>query len=108
MAAPFDFSGTWRSSYFLTRIVAKVSQSGNRVWGVVEVTGPLGGTDLYHVNGRVKGMQVVAWHYNGRQFRGRATGEEKAEGVLTTKAGDRLNLKAVRVEHSQAGGERPA
>lgn len=108
MAEPFDFAGIWRSSYFLATIVARVSQAGNRVWGVVEVIGPLGGRDLYHVNGRVKGAKVVAWHHNGRRFQGRATGEENAEGVLTTRAGDKLNLKAVRVTHGQAGGERPA
>ncbi len=104
----FDFSGIWRSSYLLTGILARVSQDGDRVWGVVEVTGLLGGKDVYHVTGRVKGPRVVAWHHNGRLFRGWATSLENVEGVLTTRAGDKLNIKAVRVSPGQAGGERPS
>lgn len=108
MAEPFDFSGIWRTSYFLADIVARVSQEGNRVWGVVEVIGPLGGKDIYHVKGRVHGFRVTAWHSNGRTFNGRAVAQDKAEGILTIKSGDRLSLKAARVAQGQAGGERPA
>ncbi|WP_415518082.1 MAG: hypothetical protein ACEB74_10125 [Desulfovibrio aminophilus] len=107
MSTPFDFSGVWRTRYFLADITARVSQAGDRVWGVVEVVGPLGGKDLYHVRGRVSGPQVVAWHHNGRQFRGRATALDKAEGVLTVKSGDTLNIRAVRQSRGQAGGEKP-
>lgn len=108
MSEPFDFSGVWRTRYFLASITARISQAGNRVWGVVEVAGPLGGKDLYHVQGQVQGRAVTAWHYNGRTFQGRATDQNKAEGVLTIKSGDTLNIRAVRESRGQAGGARPA
>ncbi|MES9996740.1 hypothetical protein [Desulfovibrio aminophilus] len=107
MSTPFDFSGIWRSRYFLADIVARVSQAGDQVWGVVEVISPLGGKDFYHVRGQVQGQAVTAWHYNGRTFQGRATAMDKAEGVLTVKSGDRLNIRAVRQSRGQAGGEKP-
>jgi hypothetical protein len=93
----FDFRGTWKSSYLFSDIVVFVAQNKDKVHGVVEVHKFFGGKDLYHFEGVVQGSAVAAWHHNGRRFEGKATGKDQAAGILTTRSGARLGLKAKRV-----------
>ena len=93
----FDFSGTWKSSYFFSDIMISCIQNHDRVYGLVELCGMFGKKDVYHFEGKVKGDAVTAWHHSGRHFEGQATGKNMAAGTLFVRSGARLGIKARRV-----------
>ncbi len=88
--------GVWKASCLGSAIEATVRQEGDALSGVCHVTGPLGQRDTYHFSGWAVQNEVLAWHHNGRLFRGRLQPNGHLSGVLYTATGQDLALEAVR------------
>ncbi|WP_319543128.1 hypothetical protein [uncultured Pseudodesulfovibrio sp.] len=103
--ASYDFTGTWKSSYFLSEIVAYITQEGDNISGHAIVKDVLfGKKNVYHFNGTASGLIISAHHHSGRTFEGKAVGKHLALGILTTRRGFQAKLKAKRVSLTPKAG----
>lgn len=94
----FDFTGTWRSNYFLSEIVAHITQGNGVISGRAIVRDTLfGGKDIYHFQGAAHGLDITAHHHSGRTFKGKMVGDNLIQGILTTQNGFRAKIKAKRI-----------
>ena len=88
----------WEARYLLAVATAEMERNGEEIHGVVNVKEPLREANTYHFNGTIKGDVVLASHYSGHSFCGKLIGERKISGVLTTRTGTRMEMKAERRE----------
>jgi len=93
----FDFTGVWRSSYFLVNIIVHVRQQEQKVFGHAEIISLFGSKNIYHFTGEVERENVCASHHSGHSFTGKATAPNKAQGVLSLRNGGTLGLRAKRI-----------
>ncbi len=88
--------GRWQAYYLGTKVVADMERDGREIRGVAQVYSPFGKKDTYHFNGRVQNGILRAAHHSGHRFKGRLTSPEEVVGVLTTRNGHKLRVRAVR------------
>jgi len=91
-----DISGLWRGSLYGSDLQALVEQDGHNVKAEVVVHALTGETNLYHVVGAIFNGHMYVLHGSGHVFEGSARGNELC-GVLTTKGGSKIELKATKV-----------
>ena len=94
-AAETDVAGVWRGSLYGSNLQAVVEQDGNAVKAQVVVSALTGETNVYHVVGAIFNGHLYMLHGSGHVFEGDAKGNELT-GVLTTKGGSKVELRAVR------------
>ncbi|MBU1564639.1 MAG: hypothetical protein KJ630_03295 [Proteobacteria bacterium] len=99
----FFFSGAlgnssevWESRYLLAKAVIELEHEGQDIHGVVFLKEPFREVAPYHFKGSIEGDVVKASHYSGHCFRGKVVDNGEIAGILTTRTGIRLNLKANR------------
>ena len=95
-----DFRGVWKMRHLFVTAVAGVERDGNAIHGVARVYGLSGKVDTYHFSGTVLEDRIEASHADGHFFRGRLVGPEEVSGVLITKTGIRLDIRAERCQPS--------
>ncbi len=101
-----DISGLWRGSLYGSDLQARVDQDGHNVKAEVVVRALTGETNIYHVVGAVIRGHLYVLHGSGHVFEGDARGDEIV-GVLTTKGGSRIELRATKVPAAPAGQDTP-
>lgn len=102
---PYDFTGIWKSRYFLSEIVAHITQKKEVISGRAIVRDMLfGGENVYHFQGMAHGLDITARHHSGKTFQGKIIGKNLAQGILTTQNGFKANLKAKRVSLTPKAG----
>lgn len=106
-AADENCAGVWKMRHLFVTAKAGVEQEGSRIRGVAHVQGLCGRIDVYHFAGTFLDGDVQAFHSDGHSFRGRFSGPEEISGVLTTKTGMRLEIRAARCKPPPEG-ESPA
>ena len=94
-AAEPNVAGIWRGSLYGSDMQAVVEQDGNAVKAEVVVSALTGETNVYHVVGAIFNGHLYMLHGSGHIFEGDAKGNELT-GVLTTKGGSKVELRAVR------------
>jgi len=94
-AAEANIAGDWRGSLYGSDLQAEVEQDGNAVKARVVVKALTGETNVYHVVGAIFNGHLYMLHGSGHVFEGDAKGNELS-GVLTTKGGSKVELRAVR------------
>lgn len=94
-AAETNVAGIWRGSLYGSDLQAVVEQDGNAVKAQVVVNALTGETNVYHVVGAIFNGHLYMLHGSGHIFEGDAKGNELT-GVLTTKGGSKVELRAVR------------
>ena len=94
-AAETNVAGDWRGSLYGSDLQAEVEQDGNSVKARVVVKALTGETNVYHVVGAIFNGHLYMLHGSGHVFEGDAKGNELT-GVLTTKGGSKVELRAVR------------
>jgi hypothetical protein len=94
-AAETNVAGIWRGSLYGSDLQAVVEQDGNAVKAQVVVNALTGETNVYHVVGAIFNGHLYMLHGSGHVFEGDAKGNELT-GVLTTKGGSKVELRAVR------------
>ena len=94
-AAETNVAGIWRGSLYGSDLQAVVEQDGNAVKAQVVVSALTGETNVYHVVGAIFNGHLYMLHGSGHIFEGDAKGNELT-GVLTTKGGSKVELRAVR------------
>lgn len=97
-ASGADSTEAWEARYLFSRAVAQMEREGNRMWGVVFLEEPFREVSTYHFSGTIEGDAVSASHYTGHSFQGKFIGDDEISGVLTTRTGIRITLKAKRRE----------
>jgi hypothetical protein len=97
-----DISGLWRGSLYGSDLQAQVEQNGQQIQGVVVVHALTGETNLYHVIGILSNGHLRMLHGSGHVFEGEAT-EDTISGVLTTKGGSKVELRASKVPMASGG-----
>jgi hypothetical protein len=95
-AANWDISGTWETQVMGSKVRANVQQQGPELAGVVTVYAPFGKKDRYTVRGAVRGNQVNMAHHSGHVFWGNLTPDGLLQGVLQTRDGHKVPIKATR------------
>lgn len=100
-AAP-NYTGTWKVDHLLVRAVANVECKEESLQGVLFLHTISGRVDTYHFRGSVKDGNIEASHRDGHHFQGRAVGQGKVSGLLTTKTGIRIPIEA---SADKTGGE---
>ena len=93
--AEVQVAGLWRASLYGSQLAARIEQDGNAVKGEVLVHAITGETNVYHVVGAIFNGHLYMLHGSGHIFEGDAKGNELT-GVLTTKGGSKVELRAVR------------
>ena len=93
--AEAQMAGLWRASLYGSQLSANIEQDGNAVKGEVLVHAMTGETNVYHVVGAIFNGHLYMLHGSGHIFEGDAKGNELT-GVLTTKGGSKVELRAVR------------
>lgn len=96
MAGETDISGLWRGSFYGSKVQAQVEQDKRDVRVVAVVHDLAGGTNVYHFFGVIDHGHMVLIHGSGHRFVGDAHGG-RIVGVLTTKGGSKLDIRADRV-----------
>jgi len=90
-----DINGLWSGSLYGSDVQAQVEQDKRDVRVVAVVHDLAGGTNVYHFFGVIDHGHMVLVHGSGHRFEGDAHDGEIV-GVLTTKGGTRLEVKASR------------
>jgi hypothetical protein len=96
LAAEPDINGLWRGSIYGSDVQAQVEQSDHDVKAEVVIHSLTGETNVYHVVGVMMDGHVILVHGSGHVFDGHAEPGE-ISGVLTTKGGSKVEVKASRV-----------
>lgn len=102
MAAEPDISGLWRGSIYGSDLQARVEQNDHEVKAEVVVHALTGETNIYHVIGLLVDGHMVLLHGSGHVFDGHATAGV-ITGILTTKGGSKIEVKALRVPDEGKG-----
>lgn len=90
-----DINGLWQGSLYGSDVQAEVKQDVHDVHVEAVVHDLAGGTNVYHLIGIIENGHIILLHGSGHRFEGDAKNGEIV-GVLTTKGGSRLELKASR------------
>ncbi|MCE5244750.1 MAG: hypothetical protein ABFD98_15425 [Syntrophobacteraceae bacterium] len=102
-----ECTGVWKMRHLFVTAKAGVEQEGSRIRGVAHVQGLSGRIDAYHFAGTFHGGEITAFHSDGHSFRGRFSGPEEISGVLTTKTGMRLEIRAAHCKPPPEGESPP-
>ncbi len=94
-AAP-NFSGQYQAWVMGTTVTANVNHNGNKVNGVAWYHDFWGKKHTFHFYGSYNNGLVQARHNSGHYFNGRATGDGRVVGVITTNSGLRIPINASR------------
>jgi hypothetical protein len=97
-----DIAGLWRGSIYGSDLQAQVEQDEHTVKAEVVIHALTGETNVYHVIGVLVKGHLVLIHGSGHVFEGDATPGE-ISGVLTTKGGTKVEVKASRVPPASSG-----
>lgn len=103
LAGEPDITGVWQGSLYGSDVRATVEQHQRDVTAVAVVHDLTGGTNVYHFFGVIENGHLVLLHPSGHRFEGDAHDREIV-GVLTTKGGSRLEVRAQR-SAVQPGGQ---
>jgi hypothetical protein len=101
-----NISGLWRGTIYGSDLQAEVEQDGQQLLGVVVIHALSGETNLYHVIGTISNGHLRMLHGSGHVFEGEATADT-ISGVLTTKGGSKVELRATKVPPSSNGQGAP-
>lgn len=96
LAAEPNINGLWRGSIYGSDLQARVEQENHDVKAEVVIHALTGETNIYHVVGVMVDGHMVLLHGSGHVFDGHAKGDE-ITGILTTKGGSKIEVKAARV-----------
>lgn len=94
-AAP-NISGHYQAWVMGATVKANVNHKGNKVNGVAWYHDFWGKRHTFHFYGRYNKGSVQARHNSGHYFNGRATGDGRLVGVITTNNGRRIPISASR------------
>jgi hypothetical protein len=92
-----NVAGLWQGSLYGSSLSAEVEQDEHAVKARVVVNAITGETNVYHVVGAIFNGHIYMLHGSGHVFEGDAKGNEMV-GVLTTKGGSKVELRAVRAQ----------
>lgn len=84
----------WETEVMGVRVKGNAQRRNNEIRGVLHIYPPLSHKWTYHWSGKIEGETVVASHTDGHKFRGRITPERVVVGVVTTKDGRKIPLRA--------------
>ncbi|MGC8906479.1 MAG: hypothetical protein ACP5M0_03440 [Desulfomonilaceae bacterium] len=84
----------WETQVMGVRVKGNAQRRGNEIRGVLHIYPPMSHKWTYHWSGRIEGDTVVASHSDGHTFRGTITPEKVVVGVVTTKDGRKIPLRA--------------
>lgn len=102
LAGEADLNGLWCGSLYGSDVQAKVEQENRNLRVEAVVHDLTGGTNVYHFFGVIERGHMVLVHVSGHRFEGDTHGSEIV-GVLTTKGGSRLEVRAERMKPHTAG-----
>jgi hypothetical protein len=97
-----NINGLWRGSLYGSDVQAQVEQANHDVKAEVIIHDMTGETNVYHVVGVIVDGHMVLLHGSGHVFDGQAHDDE-ISGILTTKGGTKVDVKASRVPLSPNG-----
>jgi hypothetical protein len=84
----------WETEVMGVRVKGNAQRRGNEIRGVLHIYPPMSHKWTYHWSGKIEGDAVVASHTDGHTFRGTITPEKVVVGVVTTKDGRKIPLRA--------------
>ncbi len=84
----------WETEVMGVRVTGNAQRRGNELRGVLHIYPPMSHKWTYHWTGKIEGDTVVASHTDGHSFRGTITPEKVVVGVVTTKDGRKIPLRA--------------
>jgi len=84
----------WETEVMGVRVKGNAQRRDNEIRGVLHIYPPLSHKWTYHWTGKIEGDSVVASHTDGHTFRGSITPERVVIGVVTTKDGRKIPLRA--------------
>lgn len=84
----------WETEVMGVRVKGNAQRRNNEIRGVLHIYPPLSHKWTYHWSGKIEGETVVASHTDGHKFRGTITPEKVVVGVVTTKDGRKIPLRA--------------
>jgi hypothetical protein len=93
-AAEWSVARNWETEVMGVKVRGTAQRRDNEIKGVLYIYPPLSDKWTYHWFGKIEGNKVSASHSDGHSFSGLITPERTVEGVVTTKDGHRIPLKA--------------
>lgn len=97
-----NINGLWQGSLYGSDVQARIDQVKQDLRVEAVVHDLAGGTNVYHFIGSIQNGHMVLVHGSGHRFEGDARGGEIV-GVLTTKGGTRLEVRASRAPVQSTG-----
>lgn len=97
-----DINGLWQGTIYGSDLQAQVEQTDHIVKAEVVIHALTGETNVYHVIGVLLNGHLRLMHGSGHVFEGQATPTE-ITGVLTTKGGTKVEVRACRVPAASRG-----
>lgn len=93
-AAEWSPAKDWETEVMGIKVRGNAQRRDNEIKGVLFIYPPMSDKWTYHWFGKIEGNKVSASHSDGHSFTGMITPERTVEGVVTTKDGHKIPMKA--------------
>jgi len=93
-SADWSPSRNWETEVMGVKVRGTAQRRNNEIKGVLHIYPPMSDKLTYHWFGKIEGDRIWASHSDGHSFSGSITPDRTMEGIVTTRYGHRIPIKA--------------